>query len=94
MSPNKRFTKPSITQPLKNCDFLQFLAITQVWDVIETWGFCVDDPCDFLDIPISPQKNYQTSHAKYFNGHKSIIFKAGVQIFFQVKKLKPFLSEL
>ena len=55
MSPNKRFTKPNIT-PLKNCDFLQFLSITQVWDVIETWGFCVDDPCDFPYIPISPQK--------------------------------------
>ena len=39
---------PNITQPLKNGDFLQFLAITQVWDLIETWGFRVDDPSDFL----------------------------------------------
>ena len=43
-------------QPLKNGDFLQFLAITQVWDLIETWGFHVDDPCDVPDIPISPYK--------------------------------------
>ena len=44
------------------------IAITPVWDFIETWGFRVDDPCDFPDTPISPQKNLpnQTSHTKYF----------------------------
>ena len=26
--------------------------ITPVWDLIETWGFRVDDPCDFPDNPI------------------------------------------
>ena len=57
MSPHKKITKPNITQPLKNGDFLQFLAITQVWDLIETWGFRVDDHSDFPDIPISPHKN-------------------------------------
>ena len=30
--------------------------VSQLWDLIETWGFRVDDPCDFLDIPISPHK--------------------------------------
>ena len=28
------------------------LAITPVWYLIETWGFRVDDPCDFPDSPI------------------------------------------
>ena len=28
------------------------LTITPVWDLIETWGFRVDDPCDFPDSPI------------------------------------------
>ena len=28
------------------------LTITPVWDLIETWGFRVDDPCDFPDNPI------------------------------------------
>ena len=36
--------------------FHSFLAITLVWDLIETWGFRVDDPCDFPDIPMSPHK--------------------------------------
>ena len=56
MSPHKKITKPNITQPLKNGNFLKFLVITQVWDLIETWGFHVDDPCDFPDIPIWPHK--------------------------------------
>ena len=43
---------------LKMVIFHSFLAITPVWDLIETWGFCVDDPCDFPDIPISPQKKF------------------------------------
>ena len=30
--------------------------IPQLWDLIETWGFHVDDPCDFPDVPISPHK--------------------------------------
>ena len=29
------------------------LTITLVWNLIETWGFRVDDPCDFLDNPIN-----------------------------------------
>ena len=62
MSPNKKFTKPNIMQPLKNGDFLQFLAITQVWDLIETWGFRVDDPSDFSDIPISPHQKFTKSN--------------------------------
>ena len=45
-------------QPLKNCDFLQFLAITQVWDLIETWGFHMGDPCVFPDNPISPHQKF------------------------------------
>ena len=49
LSPHKKFTKPNITQPLRNDDFLQFLAITPFWDLIETWGFRVDDPYDLLD---------------------------------------------
>ena len=28
------------------------LTITTVWDLIETWGFRVDDICDFPDNPI------------------------------------------
>ena len=36
--------RPNITQPLKNGDFCSFLAITPVWDLVETWGFRVDDP--------------------------------------------------
>ena len=56
MSPHKKITKPYITQSLKNGDVSQFLAIIQVWDLIETWGFRVDDPSDFPDIPMSPNK--------------------------------------
>ena len=41
---------------LKIVIFRSFLAITPVWDLIETWGFRMDDPCDFPDIPISPHK--------------------------------------
>ena len=121
ISPHKKFTKPNITQPLKNGDFSQFfghnsslgldkyvgflrerpgvftwmtlvtsliflycltknlpnqisrnllkmvifrnfLATTPVWDLKETWAFRVDDPCDFPDIPVTSQKNYQTKH--------------------------------
>ena len=58
LSPHKKLTKPNITQPLKNGDFFHFLAITPVWDLSETWGFCVDEPCDFPDIPISPHKKF------------------------------------
>ena len=36
--------------------FCSFLAITPVWNLIETWHFRVDDPCDFPDIPISSHK--------------------------------------
>ena len=69
--------------------FHSYLVITPVWDVIETWGFCVDDPCDFPDIPISPQKNYQTKPhiPNISNGYKSIKK-------IRVKKPKPFLSGL
>ena len=54
--------------------FAVFLAITPVWDLIETWGFRVDDPCDFPDIPISPNKKFtnQTSH----NLLKMMIFRS------------------
>jgi len=38
--------------------FRSFLAITPVWDLIETWDFRVDDPCDFPGIPISPHKKF------------------------------------
>ena len=62
MSPHKKITKPNITQPLKNGDFSQFLAITQVWELIETWGFHVDDPSDFPDIPISPHTKFTKSN--------------------------------
>ena len=43
---------------LKNVIFHSFLAITPVWDLIETWNFRVDDPCDFPGIPISPHKKF------------------------------------
>ena len=33
-------------------EFTITLTITPVWDLIETWGFRVDDPCDFPDSPI------------------------------------------
>ena len=44
--------------------FHSFLAITPVWDLIETWGLPVDDFCDFPDKSISPHKKLpnQTSH--------------------------------
>ena len=29
------------------------LTITLVWNLIETWDFRVDDPCDFPDNPIN-----------------------------------------
>ena len=32
--------------------------VSQLWDLIGTWDFCVDDPCDFSDIPISPHKKF------------------------------------
>ena len=35
------------------------LAITQVWDLIETWGFRVDDLSDF---PISSHKKFTKSN--------------------------------
>ena len=57
ISPHKKFIQPNITQPLKNGDVLQFLAIIQVLDLIETWDFRADDHSDFPDIPISPHKN-------------------------------------
>ena len=62
MAPHKKFTKLDIMQPLKNGDFSQFLAITKVWDLIETWGFRVDDPSDFPDIPISPHTKFTKSN--------------------------------
>ena len=31
-------------------------SVSQLWDLIETWGFHVDDPSGFPDIPISPHK--------------------------------------
>ena len=57
-----------------------FLAITPVCDLIETWGFRVDDPCDFPDIPISPHKKFTKPNITQplkngiilqFFGHKS-----------------------
>ena len=62
ISPHKKFTKSNITQPLKNGDVKKFLAITQVWDLIETWGFHVDDHSDFPYIPISPHKKFTKSN--------------------------------
>ena len=38
--------------------FHSFLAITPVWDLTKTWGFHVDDPYDFLDIPKLPHKKF------------------------------------
>ena len=73
ISPHKKITKPNITQPLKNCDFHSFLAITPVWDLIETWGFRVDDPCDLPDIPISPHKNLPNQTSR--NLLKIVIFQ-------------------
>ena len=32
------------------------LAITQVWDLIDTRGFRVNDPCDLPDSSMSPPK--------------------------------------
>ena len=34
------------------------LAITPVCHLIESWGFRVDDPCDFPDSPISPHHKF------------------------------------
>ena len=51
LSPHKKFTKPNITQPLKNGDFCNFLAITPVWDLTETWGFHINNPYDFPILP-------------------------------------------
>ena len=57
-----------------------FLAITPVCDLIETWGFRVDDPCDFPDIHISPHKKVskpnimqplKTGDFSQFFGHNS-----------------------
>ena len=58
--------------------FYSFWAITQVWDVIETWGFCVDDPCDFPDIPISPQKKLPNQTSR--NLLKMMIFRSFLAI--------------
>ena len=67
ISPYKKLLNQISPNLFKMVIFHNFLAITPVWNVIETWDFCVDDPCDFPDIPISPQKNVpnQTSHTKY-----------------------------
>ena len=46
-----------IYQTKHNVIFGSFLAITPVWNFIETWGFRVDDPCDFPDSPISAHNN-------------------------------------
>ena len=66
-------------QPLKIMIFHSFLAITPVWDLIETWGFCMDDHYDTPDIPISipkkfiipnitqPLKNYDFLHFFGYN---------------------------
>ena len=43
---------------LKMVIFRSFLAITPVWDLIQTWSFRVDDPCDFPDNIISPHKKF------------------------------------
>ena len=45
-------------QSLKNGDVSQFLAINQVWDLIETWGFRMDDPYDFPDNLLSPHDKF------------------------------------
>ena len=45
-------------QVQKNEEFTITLTITSVWDLIETWGFRVDDPYDFPDISISPHKKF------------------------------------
>ena len=47
---------------LKMVIFGRFLAITHVWDSIETWGFHMDDPCDFPDSPISAHNNVTKSN--------------------------------
>ena len=40
------------------CHIFCFLDITSVWDLIETWGFCMDGPCDFQDSSISPHHKF------------------------------------
>ena len=42
--------------PNQNLPNLLKLAITPDWDLIETWGFHVDDHSDFPDISISPHQ--------------------------------------
>ena len=34
------------------------MAITPVLDYIETWGFRLDDPCDFPNSPISHHEKF------------------------------------
>ena len=70
--------------------FHSFLAITPVWDVIETWDFCVDDPCDFLDIPISPQKNLP-NHG-WMTLQTSLIFLYHLKKNYQTKPHIPNIS--
>ena len=41
ISPHDKFTKPHLTQPLQNDNFGIFLLISQLYDLIEAWGFHV-----------------------------------------------------
>ena len=63
---------------LKMVIFRSFLAITPVWDLIETWGFHLDDPCDFPDILISPHKKLPNQISR--NLLKIVIFHSFLAI--------------
>ena len=56
----KKLPNQILCNLLKIVIFRSSLAITPVWDLIETWVFRVDDPCDFPDIPISSHKKITT----------------------------------
>ena len=58
ISPCNKFIKPNITQPLQNGDFWQILVISQFWDLIETWGFRVDDPYDLPACSTLPHNKF------------------------------------
>ena len=46
-----------VVGPSKYFEFFEN-PVSQLWDLIETWGFREDDPCDFPDIPILPHKKF------------------------------------
>ena len=42
--------------------FGSFLVISQLWDLIETWGFPVDDSYDHPDSSMSPHDKFTKPH--------------------------------